>query len=429
VESVRTGRRFAGRYVLADRIGVGGMAEVWRGTDEVLARPVAVKVIDPALLDDPEFRARFRAEARAAAGLSHPRVVTVHDYGEEGGTPYIVMELLDGETLADRLGRGPLPPGAAAAVCGQIAAALAAAHEAGLVHRDVKPANVHLTRDGVKVLDFGVAARGGSGPDMGTPAYLAPEQITRDPVTPAADVFALGVVLFEALTGRRPFADDQARTERPPLPPDTPAELADLCARCLAADPAERPAAAVVAAALERFAPEPGAYRYQDRKTDRHKEPPETRGARPRTSVLADPAGVRRRRLLAAGGALAGVVVVVAAAAYLPRGGAGDPPPVAVSAVPTSPANPASTTGVINALISMRRTVDEGAAAGEVRPDVALDFGNVISDLQGRLAAGEPVDVTQRVAQLRTKIDQRLREGGLSAERAHELHAALSGIS
>jgi serine/threonine-protein kinase len=398
----------------------------------VLARPVAVKVIDPALLDDPDFRARFRAEATAAAALSHPRVVTVHDYGEEDGTPYIVMELLDGETLADRLGRGPLPPGEAAAVCGQIAAALAAAHEAGLVHRDVKPANVCLTRDGVKVLDFGIAARGESRPDLGTPAYLAPEQLSRNPVTPAADVFALGVVIFEALTGRRPYAEQDRRTGPPPLlplPPGPPAGLAGLIGRCLAADPAARPTAAAVAAALDpsfgaaaaahpggAAAARPGAA-----------EPPSAPGPRPRTAVLADPAGARRHRLFIVAGAAAAVLVAVAF--LLPDRDAGRPPAPSSSAAPPAAAAPPTTAGALNALDRMRRTLDEGAAAGEVRADVAVDFGNLISDLRARLAAGEPVDLGGRIGQLQIKIDQRLREGGLSETRAADLRAALSGVS
>ncbi|HEX6470548.1 MAG TPA: serine/threonine-protein kinase, partial [Streptosporangiaceae bacterium] len=394
VDSVRKDRRLAGRYRLAERIGVGGMAEVWRGEDEVLARPVAVKLIDPELLADPAFRGRFRAEARAAAALSHPHVVIVHDYGDEDGTPYIVMELLDGETLADRLARGPLPPAEAAAVGAQTAAALAAAHEAGLVHRDVKPANVFLTRDGVKVLDFGVAVRGETGPALGTPAYLAPEQVARGPVSPAADIFALGVVLFEALAGRRPFDEDDPRTDPPPFPAGVPAGIAELGERCLAADPAARPAAAEVAAALGALAspPAPGAPLAPEAPPGPGAPPPAppTAGppaaapppvARPRTSVLTDPAGQGRRRLLTAAGAAA---VIVLAVAFLVAGrGPGREPAAAPgttrtaapprSAAPqvTQPAVPTAAAGrapaaALAALTRMRRTVDEGAATGQV---------------------------------------------------------------
>ncbi len=448
MESVRAGSRLAGRYRLAERIGVGGMAEVWRGEDEVLARPVAVKLIDRALLADEAFRRRFRAEAQAAAGLSHPHVVTVHDYGEEGGTPYIVMELLAGETLGDRLGGGPLGQDEAATVCGRIAAALAAAHEAGLVHRDVKPANIFLTRGGgVKVLDFGVAVRGETGPAFGTPAYLAPEQLTQGPVTAAADVFALGVVLFEALTGRRPYEEDDERTAPPPFPPDTPAGISSLGARCLAADPSARPTSAEVAAALAEpsgdVLPEPPAGSPAARAAP-SAEPGDQPGSpkmRPRTSVLADPAGLRRRRLLAAAGGAA--ALVIAAAFVLAIRGSDHPPaaapatsaPPAAGAAPAAPpgtpsAAATTTAGALEALSKMRHSIDEGAAAGQVRPDVAVDFNNLISHLQARLSAGEPVpDLDGRVGQLRVKIDQRLREGGLTAARAQDLRVALSGVA
>jgi eukaryotic-like serine/threonine-protein kinase len=477
VESVWAGTRLAGRYRLAERIGVGGMAEVWRGQDEVLARSVAVKLIDHALLADEAFRRRFRAEAQAAAGLSHPNVVTVHDYGEEDGTPYIVMELLGGETLADRLSAGPLGLETAAAVCGQTAAALAAAHDAGLVHRDVKPANVFLTRGGgVKVLDFGVAVRGETGPAFGTPAYLAPEQLTNGPVTAAADVFALGVVLFETLTGRRPYGEDDERTRPPRFPPDTPAAIASLGTRCLAADPTARPTSAEVAAALAEPAgdlsvaastdpstdtdpsieptAELPADQAADQSADVPAEPPadplpaapgdhpDAAGPRPATSVLADPTEPRRRRLLTGGGIAAAVALAVAFV-LATRGGdhpgataaPPSPAPSVAGAPPVTPSpslSPVATTtaGALEALAKMRHSIEEGAAAGQVRSDVALDFNNLISQLQDKLSTGQPVDdLAGRVGQLRVKIEQRLREGGLTAARAQDLRAALSGIS
>jgi serine/threonine-protein kinase len=371
-------------------------------------------------------------------------VVTVHDYGEQDGTPYIVMELLDGETLADRLGGGPLSPAAAATVCAQIAAALAAAHEAGLVHRDVKPANVFLTRDGVKVLDFGVAVRGESGPALGTPAYLAPEQLAHGPVTPAADVFALGVVLFEALAGRRPFGEDDARTDPPPFPAGTPAEVAELGGRCLAVDPAARPTAADVNDALAGFAADTGFAAGNTAASATEAQvgaaPGDRRAraaARPRTSVLADPFGQRRRKLLTSAGVAAAIVIVIAfalanrdpgrpATAAPPASSPSATAPSAARSTPTGSSAPAGPT--LEALTRMRHSVDEGAAAGQVRPDVAVDFDNLISQLQDRLTTGEPIDVGSQVGQLRVKIDQRLREGGLTADRAQDLRAALAGI-
>ncbi|KAB2353026.1 serine/threonine-protein kinase, partial [Actinomadura montaniterrae] len=247
-EIVAPGDRLGERYLLEAPLGAGGMATVWRATDQVLDRAVAVKV--PADGWPEELGRRLRQEAKAAAGLAHPSITGVYDYGEDDITPrtgrfaqrrrvpYVVMELLDGETLAARLARGPMPWREAAGVCARIADALAAAHAAGVVHRDIKPANVFLTPVGVKVLDFGIAFTGTSGgPVLGTPAYVAPELLTGAEPGPSADVFSLGVVLNQALTGEAPAPDVGA------LPDGVPAEVAELCRRCLDEDPGARPAA------------------------------------------------------------------------------------------------------------------------------------------------------------------------------------------
>ncbi|MGI8336570.1 serine/threonine-protein kinase [Actinomadura scrupuli] len=505
------GRELAGRYRLRERVGTGGMGSVWRAWDDVLSRQVAVKLVDPALLGDPVFRERFRDEARAAAGLSHPHIVTVHDYGEDDGTPYLVMELLEGESLAGRLARGPLPPDEAARICGELATALAAAHRAGIVHGDVKPANVFLAAGGVRMLDFGLAraARDRTGPRLGTPAYLAPEQLGGGPATAAADVFALGIVLSEMLTGERPFTAGDTRSAPPPPLPGVPAELAGLRERCLHADPARRPSAAEAATALGApSAPDP---------------PPAPQGAQGSapTLVLPEPAPVPRRwpplraaltgmsdgglgglartlrdvpgdlargvaglvargvpggvrgvaggvrggpggvgrgaprgtpeptgpargmpRRVVAGAVTVAVVAGVVVMVVLSTGGSGGhrpAPSVPSGALPgsspavTRPSRPAessrSVPDAIGALTGLRRTVDEGAAAGEVRSDVAVDFDNLIAALLDRLSAGEPVDVGQRVAELRRKVRERLREGGLSAGRARQLDDGLSAVS
>ncbi|MEU6748727.1 cellulose binding domain-containing protein [Spirillospora sp. NPDC046719] len=254
-EIVAPGDRLGERYVLEAPLGAGGMATVWRATDLVLDRAVAVKV--PADGWPEELGRRLRQEAKAAAGLAHPSITGVYDYGEDDVTPrtgrfaqrrrvpYVVMELLDGETLAARLARGPMPWREAAGVCARIADALAAAHAAGVVHRDIKPANVFLTPVGVKVLDFGIAFTGTSGgPLLGTPAYVAPELLAGAEPGPAADVFSLGVVLNQALTGDAPAPVLGA-------PPDgVPAEVTELCRRCLDEDPEARPAAPEAARVL-----------------------------------------------------------------------------------------------------------------------------------------------------------------------------------
>ncbi|WBB76865.1 serine/threonine-protein kinase [Micromonospora sp. WMMD1128] len=263
--------RLHDRYVLRERIGLGGMSEVWRADDEVLHRPVAVKALAGRLAADPQLRATIQREARAAARLTHPHVTQVYDYGEAtlpGGvvTPYLVMELVEGQTLADRLAGGPLAWPDAVRTGGEVAAALAAAHRIGVVHRDVKPANVMLTETGAKVLDFGIAAPAGphqpvTGPAgeplAGTPAYFAPERLDPGPTHPAGDVYALGVLLYRSLTGRPPLPvrtwDDvlDLRDRRPAVPPPRvpglPADVAALVLDCLAVDPARRPTAAQVA--------------------------------------------------------------------------------------------------------------------------------------------------------------------------------------
>ncbi|MCO1596671.1 serine/threonine protein kinase [Micromonospora sp. RHAY321] len=257
----------AGRYRLLERLGSGGMSAVHRAYDEVLERDVAVKVL---VASDASARQRIRAEAKAAARLSHPHVTSVYDYGESSfngsHVPFVVMELLGGHTLEQRLATGPLPPRAGLRVCAEVAAALAAAHARGLVHRDIKPGNVMLTPTGVKVLDFGIAAAVGDseidfeGRLLGTPAYLAPERLEAGDVLPACDVYALGLLLHRVLTGRLPWRTEAttgmpsapAHVEPDPLPAidGVPPEIQRLYRWCLAHDPADRPPAAEAARIL-----------------------------------------------------------------------------------------------------------------------------------------------------------------------------------
>jgi len=264
----------APRYRLDRRIATGGMGEVWQATDSVLGREVAVKVLKPEYADDPTFRSRFETEARNAAALHHPNVASVFDFGErpaEGGDgppqPYLVMELVRGQPLSALLRGGePMPPETAADLVGQAADGIAAAHALGIVHRDVKPANLLVTPDGtVKITDFGIAraadavALTQTGQVIGTPQYLSPEQAEGKPATRASDIYSLGVVLYECLAGRRPFDADSPiatalshlRAEPPPLPDDVPAHLRETVAAALAKDPAARvTSAAAFATAL-----------------------------------------------------------------------------------------------------------------------------------------------------------------------------------
>ena len=254
---------------MQDRVRAGGMSVVWRARDEILDRDVAVKVLSPAVAESPDVLRRIYSEARAAAGLRHPHVVEVYDYGEtpdgDRVVPYVVMELIAGRSLADVLSGGALPWRSAVLIGAQVAAALAAAHARGIVHRDVKPGNVMVTAAGVKLVDFGISASIGEA-DMaedqllGTPAYLAPERLDGGDVRPATDVYALGLLLYFALVGRLPWraatTTQMIRAHRyrepaalPPVP-GLPLEVAELCHACLAKHPEDRPTAAEAAHAL-----------------------------------------------------------------------------------------------------------------------------------------------------------------------------------
>jgi eukaryotic-like serine/threonine-protein kinase len=248
------------RYRLDERIGSGGMGVVWRATDLMLARGVAVKLLRPEYTRDEDGRARFRAEARHAGSLSHPSIAQVYDYSEEdpAGQPYLVMELVNGPSLAWLLKEGPLDCALAMRIIGQAARGLQAAHATGLVHRDIKPGNL-LVSPGwqVKITDFGIARLAGeatvtrTGAMICTPAYLAPERAAGAPATPAADLYSLGIVAYECLTGRVPFTGEPiaialAHQERrlPPLPPTVPPPVAALVAALTAKTPEARPGSA-----------------------------------------------------------------------------------------------------------------------------------------------------------------------------------------
>jgi len=346
------------------------MAVVWRAHDDVLDRWVAVKVLAPGQAVDAAARARVQSEARAAAALSHPNIAAVHDYGEAPGpyagpVPYVVMELVDGVSLTEVLADGPVAPADAIRICADVAAGLAAAHARGVVHRDVKPGNVIVAVGGAKLVDFGIAAAIGS-PDeadedgvmLGTPAYLAPERLEDGVVVPGSDVYALGLLLYRMLAGTTPWSAYtttgmlQAHAYLPPRPlpavDAVPAEVAELCERCLAKDPVARPSAAEIAAVLSAavgtaMPPRPAA------------PGPSARGAEPKAAVAAggsaptsDHAGPARRRRLAV---LAALVAVLVAGVFLtlPRlfgfrsepGGSADPQPgMGGIAIPGEPSFP-----------------------------------------------------------------------------------------
>ena len=373
------------RYRLGERLAAGGMGSVYRAVDETLGRQVAVKALRRELADDPTFLERFRREARAAAALSHPGVAAIYDYGEVEGQPFIVMELVEGENLAERVAAGgPLPWQEAFAIGEQVAAALAAAHAHGLVHRDVKPANIMLGRDGrAKVTDFGIAQAAQAatltrtGMVLGSANYVAPEQAKGGHVGPAADLYSLGCVLFEAVTGETPYHGGNAvaiatQHVSAPVPdprelrPELPAQAATLIMRALRKQPDARfPSGTAMAAAL-------AAARQQEDATQILPAP--VVPAAPRGPV---PSGVprtaRRRRSRAAAVAVGALVVVALVLLAWPLLRDGSP------------------TGSV----AERRTPSGGVSAGravvEVPAVVGLDVGEATRRLR---ALGLSVDVT-----------------------------------
>ncbi|WP_433609206.1 protein kinase domain-containing protein [Dactylosporangium sp. CA-139114] len=329
------------------------MSVAWRARDEALNREVAVKVLNARLVPDAAWRRRIRLEARAVARLTHPNITNVYDYGETSDqVPFVVMELLRGPTLAQLLLDGPLPPAAALRICAEVAAGLAAAHAEDLVHRDVKPANVVLTPDAAKVLDFGIVGFAG-GPELdegservlGTPAYLAPERLTGGEITPASDVYAFGLLLFLCLTGRLPW-DSETTTQMvlahmtvapAPLPrlPGLPADVRELCMRCLAKEPRERPDAVAVATRLALAAG------IVPRGSALPREPVTRAAPFDGPTELVEPPGARRRALLGVG-ALAAIAALLTGVAL--RGTDGDAPATAADPARPAPVVPASPT-------------------------------------------------------------------------------------
>jgi serine/threonine-protein kinase len=255
------GQIYGDRYRLVDRIAIGGMGEVWRAHDEVILRDVAIKILKPEFMGDPGFLERFRVEARHAARVDHVGIADVYDYGEGSGSAYLVMEIVAGDSLARIIEkRIRLTSIEVLSIVEQTAKALHAAHLDGLVHRDIKPGNLLVTPAGkVKITDFGIArvadqvALTATGQVMGTVQYLAPEQATGKPASPSTDIYSLGVVAYEALTGRRPFTGEtqmiiamaQINDKPPAMGDDIDKRVQELVLACLAKKPNQRPGSAL----------------------------------------------------------------------------------------------------------------------------------------------------------------------------------------
>jgi len=450
------------------------MATVWRARDEVLSRDVAVKVLNQQFAADPGFAARFEREARHAAGLSHPRLVTVFDCGVDGSTPFIVMELIAGLTLRQVLDRaGTLPLGEAVRIAAAVCEALEVAHAAGLVHRDIKPANIVLAGSEVKVLDFGIArVDGGTGVTgtavlLGTAAYLSPEQASGRPAGPQADLYALGCVLFEMLTGAPPFSAESPvglayrHVHDYPVPPSTlrpdlPPRLDHIIGRLLAKEPTDRPpsAAAARAGLLGVLSPDETAVLSVPVGRQRQGSTlPGWRRPRPVEAVLA----------IALVASLIALAVVLKVGSFRSVGNSQTSPPTArptptVQATPTvqptvtvqatvtvqpnqspaatipptaaavAPAQPGGLPSVAAAAAALTGELTAAVADGQLTQQAGQSMFNQLQQLLFRPAGESPLQVQQQYQQLVQVYDQELAQGQITGSAVGQLRSDVQGL-
>jgi eukaryotic-like serine/threonine-protein kinase len=470
------GRILDGRYQLGSLLGVGGMARVYLATDRVLERQVAVKVLSPSDAQDPLFVERFRREARAAARLSHPNIVAVFDSGSDADQPYLVMEYVPGQSLAQLLARqGRLAPRRAVELAIQVSAALAAAHAQGLVHRDIKPANVLVGPDGqVKVTDFGIVKASaattltGTGTVLGTAAYLSPEQAQGHPVDARSDLYGLGCVLYELLCGSPPFGSGADRSlvavatrhvREPPEPPSLRNPQVDpaldaVVLTALAKDPAQRYQSATdMQEALQGVLAGDAAAAVAT-------EPfPEPLGRPGTTPTAIGPAagddgrgpGWPRWALLAAGTALGIALVIVLlwpgggdTPAWLPEAGSGASPATSAPSqtTPASTAPPApSAPGVPAALANLTAVIttarQQGTAdqAAEKLVDQAADLANALEagrkDNRGHDkddGKGKGQQAAKKLAEFQRTVDELIGEGNIRPPATTQIQQAVAQL-
>jgi serine/threonine-protein kinase len=464
-----------GRYELIDVLARGGMSAVWRGHDRRLDRPVAVKLLAGDGLADPTTVERFQREARTVARLSDSNIVPVFDFGTDGTDSYLVMELVEGDSVATLLSGGPLPVAQAVTIAAQASEGLAAAHKYGVIHRDVKPGNLIVTPTGVvKVCDFGIArlqhASGqarltGTAVAMGSTGYIAPEQVNNEAVDARADLYGLGCTLYAMLAGDPPFVGDSAIavvqqhvSQAPPdiraRRPDVPADLADLVGQLLAKSPDDRPSdARQVAARLAAMSTRPAAE-------------PATADLRPAVAVPPRPAVRARRRFgrravaVASG---AGAVLVAAVVVPLIVAAGGEPPGAAVtsSAAPPATTAPSLTPGLAavvsptpvvapsrrtvarttaaapasrspsrtalppptDPIVAMRMTIQQQITAGHLAPSSANDLYKKVDEIAARLNEGNAGEVAKKIKEFRDRLTG-LREDGRLSRAGYEALAA-----
>jgi serine/threonine-protein kinase len=450
-------RLLAGRYRLLEPLGRGGMGQVRRAWDSSLGRPVAIKLLE---LDDadPAAAERFRREAQTTARLSHPNIVTVFDTGTDGNTAFLVMELLPGPSLQDRLTReGPLPIADAAAIGAHAAAALAAAHAAGVVHRDIKPANIVYNGPGqIKVLDFGIARLietttaltrlTQTATVIGTAAYLSPEQASGAPVGPQTDLYALGCVLFALLTGTPPFTGEtplqvcSQHLHAPPpdvaaLRPGCPPRLTALISELLSKDPAARPLGAAAVRDRLTSAADPEAA------TTPTPQPPPTVSPSYQTKVLRAPAKLADRvrswpRRWVAAAAAAAVLAAVLAIALGDGGQTGHSPTTAQASQKQGALPPQITARhpaakrltPQQAITAFSTAVTRAEAVGGIALPAAQDLLNRMTDLQNTLVNGHPSDASHKIADLNHHLGDLEHSGQLTTTGQRLLAAPLAAL-
>ena len=477
-EPPRLPESLAERYVLEQQIALGGSAEVWRARDAVLERPVAVKVLHRHLLADPTTRARLVKEARAAASLSHPGIVAVYDVAiDEEAAAAVILELVEGESLADRLKReGALPPRAAVRIAAEVAEALSHAHERGVVHRDVKAANVLLTADGeARLADFGIARvledeaqrLTDTGTIAGTLRYLAPEQLRGEEAGPPADVYAVGVLLTEMLTGQPPYqvSSPVALAEAQRTPPLTiegaPASLSAIVRPTLDPDPEGRPSSAgALAAELRAWLETDAAPQALDSATDAPTLPaipilpvlpvPPVLPSGPEPPLPPAPAGPapnaagpRQPRRLSPVAAVAiaavgmfVVLVLLLSAITVPDAPGSSPSPTASAEASPSPPTPspapsAAALTFSEAVAAFKDLVDGGEEDGLLDSDAARDLEDLADEIANAVDEGTQGDINKAFRELRRAIDafeQDGRFGGRSGVVADSLQDAVDEI-
>jgi eukaryotic-like serine/threonine-protein kinase len=452
------GRVLGDRYAVGELLGRGGMAEVYLATDQVLDRPVAVKVLGGWLAHDGTFVERFRREALASARISHPNLVAVFDTGSEDGVHYIVMEHVRGETLADVLRRdGRLPPNRATKIATSVADALGVAHAAGIVHRDVKPANVMLTPDGsTKLMDLGIA-RSMDGESitrtssiLGSAGYISPEQARGDPVDRRSDIYSLGCVMYEMLTGRRLFeADDPLavaykHVHEAPIPPTSlepsvPPTLEAVTLRALEKDAAARfQTAADMKAALD----------------DRAPLAPVTATTTPAleatTTLPVAPTGTlprradrppRRRPLIPILLGLAALALLAAlafaafdsdprpAATQRPSPSSTPSTPAPTTPPPTTQAPPPPPESVEAAAAALDALVANGLADGTISDKAAEEIGKRLEDALDRFREGDTEQAVDKLDEIVKEIEKAVDDGEIAHSREQRLRRAVEDVA